>query len=252
MSTSQYVRSCLALRRIPESECEYCRPPTTHDDEPERFDENGYPIKKVVPPALQARLKLEGGNLHSSTGGGEVAVQEEHTVFRFLDLPPELRNRIYELVFYRPAQPVCVRDPLLRLSKDTDLDKMLRHCYSNVICAPCQLFQAVGITPLGLSQTSQQMHSETALVPYAVNTFSLHNLQYLEMFLVLIGHRGRKNLKSLVFQWRLPEEEAQALGISTKEQRVYSLLAECTSLEKVETLMGKERRPNKNSSIRLQ
>lgn len=99
---------------------------------------------------------------------------------------------------------------------------------------PCQLHELLGVMSCGLARVSKQLHSETAGVPYAVNTFSLHNLYYLQTFLQVIGEKGRHNLKSLRFQWKLPEEDALSLGLCTNVQQTYRLLAECKSLVNVD------------------
>ncbi|KAF2772012.1 hypothetical protein EJ03DRAFT_211195 [Teratosphaeria nubilosa] len=154
--------------------------------------------------------------------------------FRFLVLPPELRNRIYEFAFTAPVQPICVRDGLLRPSKDLGLDLILRECSYTTVCLPCQLHRALKVANSGLSGVSQQLHAETALIPYAINTFSVHNLYYLQTFLELIGEKGRKQLKSIAFKWKAPEDEAYALRIVMSHWRAYRLLLDCTTLTTLE------------------
>lgn len=88
----------------------------------------------------------------------------------------------------------------------------------------------LGTGDIGLSRANQKLHFEMSLMTYAVNTFSLHNLYYLQMFLRLIGQEGRKCMKSLRFGWTLPEEEARALGMYTSVEETYTLLGQCSSL----------------------
>lgn len=67
-------------------------------------------------------------------------------------------------------------------------------------------------------------------MPLKVNTFSVHNLYYLQAFLQLIGDTGRHSLKSLRFDWKLPEEELQALDLPLSLYHAYTLLLECKNL----------------------
>ena len=148
-----------------------------------------------------------------------------------MDLPPETRNRIYEITMHRPKQPVCVRDRLLRPS-DTLPDAKLVHqqCSSKITCSPCQIHDLLGTSSLGLSRACKQLHSETSLSPYTVNTFNVHNLYYLQASLSVIGEKGRQSLRSLKLYWRLSEEEAQPLIVYTSVKMPYVLLGECRSL----------------------
>ena len=158
------------------------------------FDENGFPIQKARSQSVEAtRSTLEAPQLLSA--------RQEDIRFRFMDLPPEIRNRVYELVSQREAQPVCITDDLLRPSDSLDLDKIRRECTFSHTCHPCQVNLAIG-TGHGISRASQQLHMEMALTPYGVNTFSAHNLYYLHAFLKIIGKQGRRRLKSLEFLWR--------------------------------------------------
>ena len=208
---------------IPESDCEHCNHGKGSQAE-DNFDEHGYPLPKDF---------VQAGHLCRST---ETALDPTESstssdCFRFLDLPPEIRNRTYELAMCRPRQPVCVPDHLLRPSEDlADTKNVLRACGDDIICLPCQLHSILRTGNVGLSRACKQLHEETALVPYLVNTFNIHNLYYLQTFLEIIGERGRQNLRSLKFAWRLPEEEAHALGTYTSTEHTYTLLGECVSL----------------------
>ena len=208
---------------VSETECEHCER-SKGDDVEDNFDEDGYPLPKHVAQAGHIQRLKETTSI--------TAPSESHAgCFRFLDLPPEIRNRIYEIVTCRAKQPVCVPDSLLRPSEDLpDTKNVRRECSEDVICLPCQLHGILGSGSIGLSRASKQLHAETALIPYTVNTFNLHNLYYLRVFLELIGEKGRQSLKSLKFSWRLPEEEAHALGTYTSVVEAYILLGECKSL----------------------
>ena len=206
---------------IPETCCDHCKREDIEDD---NFDENGYSVPKAV---------LQAAKLARARGGPTFAsVSEGH--FRFLDLPPELRNRIYEFAMQRQNQPVCIRDRLLRPSEELpDTNSVRRQCTAELVCLPCQLHELLGTGHIGLSRANKQLHLETMLIPCTVNTFNVHNLYYLHAFLSLIGQKGRQSLKSLSFSWRLPEEDAKALGAYTAEDETYTLLGECRSLTKL-------------------
>ncbi|KAH9826220.1 hypothetical protein Tdes44962_MAKER03603 [Teratosphaeria destructans] len=195
---------------IPESTCEHCSP----DEEGvaavtgEASDSGGYSLLQGIlvtcgRAAVRRDPVLEWQDGFHGAGGSTQA-------FRFLDLPPELRNRIYEFAFTAPI--------------------IRRECSPDTVCLPCQLHRAARVANSGLARVSAQLHAETALVPYAVNTFSVHNLYYLQTFLELIGERGRKHLRSLAFQWRVPQDEAYSLRMVTSHWRAYRLLLDCTAL----------------------
>lgn len=114
---------------------------------------------------------------------------------------------------------------------------MVRTCYSDHTCLPCQLHILIGTASCGLSGVSQQLHHETAFVPYMVNTFSVHSLYYLQAFLEIIGPAARRHLSSLRFVWKLPEEEARSFGLYTATATAYRLLAECKALTKLDVEM---------------
>ena len=222
---------------IAELACEYCQPAPFHTVAQELFDEHGYPIEPMLLPAENDAEALDNKtmmNLNApvlQSDSDITAGQPDAKPFRFLDLPPELRVRIYDFAFRRHKQPVCVPDRLLRSSEDFNpAEGVLRECFADVVCLPCQLHNVLGTASSGLSQVCQQLHRETALAPYQVNTFSVHNMYYLQSFLQVIGATARKRLRSLHFVWRLPEHEAKSLDQRTDMMTTFGLLFECTAL----------------------
>lgn len=212
---------------IPETRCEYCPPAADEDDDQENFDDDGHPIPRSIIQAGR-RMRIRG-TVFTNT---EVDVR---SCFRFLDLPVEIRSCIYELVMIQPdREVVCILDHLLRPSKDfPDTSSIFRQCSRKLICLPCQFHDLLGTGHLGLSRANKQLHDETSLVPYTITTFSVHNVYYLNVFLKIIGKPGREVLRSLRFGWKLPEEEAHALGIYTDVKETFTILVECSSLKKL-------------------
>lgn len=115
------------------------------------FDEQGYPIKKNSLLAIKPLSQLAPSWINSKAAP-RVSMSKAKSPFkpfRLLDLPAELRNRIYELVVASEAQPICVNDTLLRpvTSKrelQQDMETMLLHCTADLVCVPCQLHAAIG------------------------------------------------------------------------------------------------------------
>lgn len=237
---------------LPDSVCEHCKPAASHETDEELFDEHGYPIVKTDSDVRSGALDETYTMTGSLSPENDEAANSR--VFRFLDLPPELRNRIYELAFSCPAQPVCVPDHLLRPSQGLkSTTEVLRTCFSDVTCLPCQLHALLGTASSGLSRVSQQLHHETALVPYMVNTFSLHNLYYLQAFLEVIGENARQHFRSLRFVCKMPQGERRSLGIQVDVIKAFALLGECTALVRlemevdVENLLARDRSGNERA-----
>ncbi|KAK4550064.1 hypothetical protein LTR36_003031 [Oleoguttula mirabilis] len=235
----RYLEGRGISKDIPESRCEHCEPIASLQEEAgdEFFDVDGYPIGR----RSATTVGIQEGSSRSEAKGDTTAhvdPMQKGSVFRFLDLPAELRNSICELAFSRPEQPVCIADRLLRPSAGPGSTRdVVRTCYSDLVCLPCQLHDLVGIPCNSLSRVNQQLHRETAFTAYTVNTFSAHNLYYLQAFLKLIGADARQHLRSLRFIWKLPEEEAHSLGLYTATTTTYRLLGECTALVRLDVEM---------------
>lgn len=212
---------------VPESRCQHCEP-DAEDAFQDNFDEDGYPIPRTI--AHAGRTERTG----TDTGTGvSVSTAKAEMPFRFLDLPAEVRNTIYELAISRSAV-VCVPDRLLRPSEDLHgRDELLRECTRDLICLPCQLHNILRTGDIGLSRANKQLHNETALIPYTVTTFSVHDLYYLQTFLKIIDKPGREALRALRIGWKLPEEEAHALQMYTNIYETYTMLLECSCLKKL-------------------
>ena len=204
---------------IPEIRCDDC-PKRTEDKG--RFDEDGFFHPNAV--------VQNGRKDHTNSSISTEAVEEDLIPFRFFDLPAEIRNQIYEYAVHREGV-VCVPDLLLRPSSDfPDANNILRACSKDIICLPCQFHDLLGTGHLGLFRANKQLHDENVLTPYIENTFKVHNLYYLNVFLKIVGAGGRKALRSLHFIWKLPEEEAHSLQIYTDIKETYDLLAQCCHL----------------------
>lgn len=136
---------------VPESICECCEnksAPVAKTTEME-FDDNGFPLikKSFYGATLSHWAHLPGPppKQYNSVPPPNWTTEAEDKPFPFLKLPAELRNRIYELVAKQETQPVCVNDNLLRPSTDMpDLDNVLQTCTADLVCAPCQIHEALG------------------------------------------------------------------------------------------------------------
>ncbi|KAI9696317.1 MAG: hypothetical protein M1820_008159 [Bogoriella megaspora] len=116
---------------------------------------------------------------------------EHEQPFRLMDLPPEIRNRIYFFAVVSPEQ-ICNKSCILkaqRCGRDTvlewrkpcpyDLDNIPRDARfglgeDRIIDSP---FEAPGLKPFSLAEpnitlTSRQMRSETLTMFYSLNNFS--------------------------------------------------------------------------------
>lgn len=254
---------------VPLSRCGHCEAASNSGgssggdgDEESPFDEKGYPRKrgksgtgdkvagKTVTKTLDAKtldpdktsidLQLDYlDEFDESDEPDEFDRPAETQVqpFRLMDLTPELRARIIKLAFSTPNAIICVTDDILRPTPEFDaFTAPLTHtCTLHSACFPCQLhYELSTMGASGLSQTCKQLHAETRLVPYNITTFSVHNLYYLYAFLRVVGPSARAALKSLRFDWKLPEQEARALGLVTDVEATWGLLNECTTLVSLE------------------
>ncbi|CAK3868634.1 Hypothetical predicted protein [Lecanosticta acicola] len=122
--------------------------------------------------------------------------------FRFLDLLPEIRVIIYELVFAMPKSGVHARTvfsgppkvALMTVTRDYDapltMDPPTQR--SGYQCPPLsELF--------AFTLVNKKIYEESAHVFYAINTFNCDNLRQLETFLRAVPCQFRQHLTHLTF-----------------------------------------------------
>ena len=154
-------------------------------------------------------------------------------IFRFSDLPPEIRNRIYRFILGPPQDPsICLTQildtrPLGAQSEDIDIDNTFRT--KSVIPNPKHNDPNWGTThevdpnDLSILLASKQIYTEACLFFYATNCFSFTDTGLLYRFLKNIGYTRRQHLTMIYFLWR---------GEDAKE--AFRLLKTCRRLTSVQ------------------
>ncbi|OHE92922.1 hypothetical protein CORC01_11789, partial [Colletotrichum orchidophilum] len=113
--------------------------------------------------------------------------------FRFLDLPPELRSKIYETAV------VC--QDVVRVAKPPHKDTCA--CRKQLTIARHQ--NGVGVNPdkrpvAELLRTCKKIRHETSGMFFNHNTFGLHDLKTLVLWLEVIGSANRAVLRTLTIE----------------------------------------------------
>ena len=154
-------------------------------------------------------------------------------IFRFTDLPPEIRNRIYGFILGPPQDPsICLTQvldnrPLEAQSEGVDIDNTFRT--NSVVANPKHNDPNWGIThevdpnDLSMLLASKQIYTEACLFFYATNCFSFTDTGLLYRFLKNIGYTRRQHLTMIYFLWR---------GEDAKE--AFRLLKTCRRLTSVQ------------------
>ena len=136
-------------------------------------------------------------------------------VFRFPDLAPEIRNRIYHFVLGPPQDPsICLTEvlddrPLRAPSGGTDFDNTFRT--KSVVPNPKHkdpdwgVIHVVGSNDLSILLVSKQIYVEAFHVFYTTNCFSFTDTGLLYRFLKNIGYNRRQHLTMVYFLWRGPD-----------------------------------------------
>lgn len=136
-------------------------------------------------------------------------------VFRFPDLAPEIRNRIYRLVLGPPQDPsICLTQvldnrPLRAPSGSVDLDNTFRT--KSVMPNPKHkdpqwgVIHQVKSNDLSILLVSKQTYFEAFHVFYSTNCFSFTDTGLLYRFLKNIGYTRRQHLTMVYFLWRGPD-----------------------------------------------
>ena len=113
---------------MPATFCGNCIDSNEHEqhENENNFDRDGYQVQESV---TQTGLTEGDAAKQSQATGSTTKV----TYFRFVDLPSEIRNQIYELAMHRAKQPVCVPDWVLRPSRGSLATRHIsRECKKSV------------------------------------------------------------------------------------------------------------------------
>ena len=178
----------------------------------------------------------EAGNSSDATlaVAEDLATTDESVeIFRFTDLPPEIRNRIYRFILGPPQDPsICLTQildnrPLEAQSEGVDIDNTFRT--KSVIPNPKHQDPEWGVThkvdpnDLSILLASKQIYTEACLFFYATNCFAFTDTGLLYRFLKNIGYTRRQHLTMIYFLWR---------GEDAKE--AFRLLKTCRQLTSVQ------------------
>ena len=178
----------------------------------------------------------EAGNSSDATlavAGDPATTDEPVEIFRFTDLPPEIRNRIYRFILGPPQDPsICLTQisdnrPLGAQSEGVDIDNTFRT--KSVVPNPKHNDPNWGVThevdpnDLSILLASKQTYTEAFLFFYATNCFSFTDTGLLYRFLKNIGYTRRQHLTMIYFLWR---------GEDAKE--AFRLLKTCRRLTTVQ------------------
>lgn len=113
---------------------------------------------------------------HSTITHSVLLESDARHVFPFLKLPPEIRNRIYDLVFVSPQY----------IGANGTLTKAFYH-------------DAAKYRHLAFASACRQIYQESANIFYAKNGFEFFYIRPLLEFLEAIGAEGRKLLTKIKF-----------------------------------------------------
>ena len=180
--------------------------------------------------------KPESGNSSDATlalAEDPATTDEPVEIFRFTDLPPEIRNRIYRFILGPSQDPsICLTqfsDNSLpeAQSEGVDTDNTFRT--KSVVPNPKHNDTNWGVThevdpnDLSILLASKQTYTEACLFFYATNCFAFTDTGLLYRFLKNIGYTRRQHLTMIYFLWR---------GQDAKE--AFRLLKTCRRLTSVQ------------------
>ena len=185
-------------------------------------------------------------NEAGSSSDVTVAVAEESSsaaepvgVFRFRDLAPEIRNRIYHSVLGPPQDPsICLTQvldnhPLRAPSGGVDLDNTFR--IRKVMRNPEHKDPEWGVIhevkpdDLSILLVSKQTYVEAFHVFYTTNCFSFTDTGLLYRFLKRIGYTRRQHLTMVYFLWRGPDaKEAFRLLKTCRRLKMVQFTVPCS------------------------
>lgn len=187
-----------------------------------------------VVPVNQARLFLR--RAFSVAAPRE---KKDAKPFRLLDLPAELRERIFELVVALPKSSVRARHsfndqrPITLSARTRSYDLLLD------MTIPDQEYGLSCMLPsrlLAFLRTNQQIYSEAQHVFYSVNTFSCEDQKDLFYFLQALPAEKRRHLRHVTFEFKaeLPKYWRE-MGVSAME-----MLKQCDFLREIDVKINEQ------------
>ena len=160
-------------------------------------------------------------------------------IFRFSDLVPEIRNRIYHIVLRPPQDPsICLTQilddrPLRAPSGGIDFDNTFRT--KSVVPnrkhkdPDWGIIHQVSPQDLSILLVSKQIYVEAFHVFYATNCFSFTDTGLLYRFLKTIGYIRRQHLTMIYFLWRGPDaKEAFRLLKTCRRLKIVQFTVPCS------------------------
>lgn len=160
-------------------------------------------------------------------------------VFRFLDLAPEIRNRIYHFILGPPQDPsICLtqvldNSPLRAPSGGVDFDNSFR--IRKVEPNRKHKDPDAGVThevkpgDLSILLASKRTYEEAFHVFYSTNCFSFTDTGLLYRFLKKIGYTRRQHLTMVYFLWRGPDaKEAFRLLKTCRRLKTVQFIVPCS------------------------
>lgn len=176
----------------------------------------------VSPDVAVPESSLEINNSGDSSDGTSAVAEDTSPatgpiqIFRFSDLAPEIRNRIYRLVLGPPQDPsICLTQVLddrpLRAQSGGGVDFENTFRTKSVVPNPKHKDPDWGVThqvnphDLSILLVSKQTYVEAFHVFYSTNCFSFTDTGMLFRFLKNIGYTRRQHLRMVYFLWRGPD-----------------------------------------------
>ncbi len=179
--------------------------------------------------------------------------------FPFLDLPGELRNRIYDYAIatnhyamewvcdnkksksltYRLPKISSTSGPWLKLTADAALRRRALHPSGGRVRLrlPDDYFRT---TPVALLLVCKQMHEEASSVFYSKNTFDFHGIGALNHFLNYLQPTAKMSITKLIIKYRaygypeyIPNQYCKDMHDRSWEKLCWRVADECTSLTKL-------------------
>lgn len=126
-----------------------------------------------------------GANLESVSSSSF----EPQGVFSFQQLPPEIRNRIYELIFVKPTY-------IGESDRKTSLECLANHNKKYRICV-CFYLDVIRWRNLNFAFTCRMVYNESTDIFFAKNGFAFSARRPALDFLMAIGHRRRATITKL-------------------------------------------------------